>query len=174
VSVGFAQVPQPSDTRSPPLKRAVLQASSRWCGRKELCSFISRVLCRHSSPRAQHTAHVCAVFFCAWLEMRTAVSTKHYRSPSHPGLSVELRNTRAWTGIPCLCPGQVCDSDSRRFPRHSLCHCSDSGQNSALCLLGTADLMLQCPDTSGRYHTPLSLRRYHTPTVSSERVKMPL
>ena len=61
----------------------------------------------------------------------------------------------------------------RRFPRHSLCHCGDSGQNSALCLLLTADPTFKCPDASGRITGPVrSLRRYHTLTVSSEYVKM--
>lgn len=34
--------------------------------------------------------------------------TKQYTRPSHPRLSAELQNTRAWMGTSSLCTGKVC------------------------------------------------------------------
>ena len=103
MSVGFARVPQPSGTRSPPLKRGLLQASSWWRGRKELCCFISQAqqLCplptQFSQGTAHHT-HLHSVFLGVVVDVDSSFSTKQYTSPSHPGLSAELQNTGAWMG----------------------------------------------------------------------------
>lgn len=49
----------------------------------------------------------------------------------------------------------------RQLPRQNLCHCSDSGHNSVLCLLLTVDLRLKYPDA--RVSGPVtSLKRFHT------------